>query len=115
MPAPHPDALSGVACLLPNIGTRLGAAARESTQSSYYRARYYDQTNGRFLSEDPMRFGAGINFFRYVKNNAASLADPYGLMVQKCCRNTQVNWWVDFLSKLTGLKHCFIKTGSVIA
>jgi RHS repeat-associated protein len=87
----------------------------DATGLYYYRARYYDQTNGRFLSEDPMRFGAGINFFRYVKNNAASLADPYGLMVQKCCRNTQVNWWVDFLSKLTGLKHCFIKTGSVIA
>ena len=26
-----------------------------------------------------------------------------------------MNWWVDFLSQLTGLKHCFIKTDTVIA
>jgi RHS repeat-associated protein len=81
----------------------------------YYRARYYDSASGRFVSEDPMRFTAGIIFYRYVKNNAANLADPYGLKVQECCRNTQVNWWVDFFSKLTGIKHCFIKTNTVTA
>jgi RHS repeat-associated protein len=84
-------------------------------RASYYRARYYDSTPGRFLSEDPMRFDAGINFYRYVKNNAANLADPYGLKVQKCCQNTQVNWWVDFLSMLVGLQHCFIRTDTVTA
>jgi RHS repeat-associated protein len=85
------------------------------TRVSYYRARYYDPQAGRLLSEDPLRFDAGINFYRYVKNNAANLADPFGLKVQKCCRNTQVNPWVDFLSKLTGIKHCFIKTDTITA
>jgi RHS repeat-associated protein len=81
----------------------------------YYRARYYDPAIGRFLSEDPLRFDVGINFYRYVKNNPVTLADPYGLKVQKCCRYTQVNAWVDFLSRLTGVKHCFIKTDTITA
>ncbi len=85
------------------------------TNFYFYRARYFDPPGGRFLGEDPMRFSAGIDFYRYVKNNAVNLADPYGLKVQKCCRNLQVNWWADFLSKLTGVKHCFIKTDTVIA
>jgi RHS repeat-associated protein len=92
--------------------------ARESDTEPglyYYRARYYDQSAGRFLSEDPLRFSAGINFYRYVKNNSTNLADPYGLKVQKCCRNTQVNAFVDFFSQLLGLKHCFIKTDTVTA
>jgi RHS repeat-associated protein len=29
------------------------------TNLYYYRARYYDPTTGRFLSEDPLRFGIG--------------------------------------------------------
>jgi RHS repeat-associated protein len=28
----------------------------------YYRARYYDAANGRFRSEDPIQFNAGVNF-----------------------------------------------------
>ena len=46
---------------------------------SYHRARYYDQTTGRFLSEDPLRFGAAINFYRYVFNNPNNFVDPRGL------------------------------------
>jgi RHS repeat-associated protein len=87
----------------------------EFPQASYYRARYYDPSAGRFLSEDPLRFDAGINFYRYVKNNSTNLADPYGLKVSKCCRNTQVNAVVDFFSQLFGLKHCYIKTDTVTA
>src|SRR5439155_10686970 len=32
----------------------------------YYRARYYDPTVGRFISEDPIGFSSGINFYGYV-------------------------------------------------
>jgi RHS repeat-associated protein len=35
----------------------------------YYRARYYDPVVGRFLSEDPVRFRGGVNFYGYVVNN----------------------------------------------
>ena len=44
-------------------------AAPEYPQASYYRARYYDPTAGRFLSEDPTGFMAGMNFYAYVTNN----------------------------------------------
>lgn len=44
----------------------------------YYRARYYDQSNGRFVSEDPIRFRAGVNFYSYVRNRPLDLRDPKG-------------------------------------
>ena len=47
---------------------------------SYYRNRYYDSNSGRFLSEDPARFGSGDpNLFAYVFNAPNSLTDPFGL------------------------------------
>jgi len=49
------------------------------TSLYYYRARYYDQVAGRFLSEDPITFDGGPNFYAYVKNEAASYRDPFGL------------------------------------
>jgi RHS repeat-associated protein len=45
----------------------------------YYRARYYDPMTGRFLSEDPIGFDAGINFYGYVRNNPSAFTDPFGL------------------------------------
>jgi len=48
------------------------------TSLYYYRARYYDPTIGRFLSEDRLRFRGGIDFYVYVENNAVNLKDPYG-------------------------------------
>jgi RHS repeat-associated protein len=45
----------------------------------YYRARYYDLSLGRFLNEDPFRFGGGENFYRYVGNNPVRRKDPLGL------------------------------------
>jgi RHS repeat-associated protein len=48
----------------------------------YYRARYYDPKVGRFLNEDPIGFGGGINFYRYVDNNPANYRDSFGLQGQ---------------------------------
>ena len=45
----------------------------------YYRARYYDPKIGRFLSEDPINFDGGINFFAYVLNSPTNGIDPFGL------------------------------------
>jgi RHS repeat-associated protein len=36
--------------------------------SYHYRARYYDPAPGRFLSEDPKRFGGGENFHPHVSS-----------------------------------------------
>jgi len=49
------------------------------TSVSYYRARYYDSSVGRFLSEDATRFDSGdVNFYGYVKNNPLIAIDPWG-------------------------------------
>ena len=49
------------------------------TNLYYYRARYYDETVGRFLSEDPIGLAGGINFFSYVGNSPVNFIDPLGL------------------------------------
>lgn len=51
-----------------------------NAETSYYRARHYDPTAGRFLSEDPVRFSAGSSdFFACVSNNPVNANDPPGL------------------------------------
>jgi RHS repeat-associated protein len=45
----------------------------------YYRARYYDPKIGRFISEDPIGFDGGVNFYAYVENNPVTRTDPFGL------------------------------------
>ncbi len=44
----------------------------------YYRARYYDATLGRFLSEDPAGFADSHNLYNYVASNALNWIDPFG-------------------------------------
>ncbi len=51
----------------------------EGNRLNYYRARYYDPTIGRFISEDPIRFTGGINFYVYVLNSPVNFIDPLGL------------------------------------
>jgi RHS repeat-associated protein len=40
--------------------------------------RYYDQNAGRFLNEDPIGFGGGINVHSYTLDNPFSGVDPSG-------------------------------------
>ena len=49
------------------------------TNLNYYRARYDDPAIGRFISEDPRQFSAGINFYSYVLNSPSNYVDPTGL------------------------------------
>jgi len=51
-----------------------------NNQLLYYRARYYDPSVGRFVSEDPVGFqGGDVNLYRYVSNRPVSMGDPSGL------------------------------------
>jgi RHS repeat-associated protein len=62
--------------------TRYGFTGRERdglTGLYYYRARWYDPQQGRFLSEDPITFAGGINFYAYVGNDPVGKVDPSGL------------------------------------
>jgi RHS repeat-associated protein len=62
---------------------RFGYTGREQdneTGLNYYRARYYDASNGRFISEDPIGFGGrDTNLYRYVRNSPTNFIDPSGL------------------------------------
>jgi uncharacterized protein RhaS with RHS repeats len=45
----------------------------------YYRLRYYDPNDARFLSEDPSGFAGAHNFYTYAANDPVDLMDPFGL------------------------------------
>jgi RHS repeat-associated protein len=51
----------------------------------FYRARYYDATNGRFANEDPSKFSGGANFYAYAINNPVNFFDPTGLLAELYC------------------------------
>jgi RHS repeat-associated protein len=56
----------------------------DSESSLYYmRARYFDPTAGRFISEDPIDFQGGINFYAYVSNRPVNFSDLLGLFTVK--------------------------------
>jgi RHS repeat-associated protein len=45
----------------------------------YYRARYYNPSTGRFLSQDPIGIGSGtMNLYGYAGNSPTSFRDPSG-------------------------------------
>ena len=49
------------------------------TNYIYLRARYYDTTTGRFLTEDPIR--DGMNWYGYCAGNPVRFTDPTGLFI----------------------------------
>jgi RHS repeat-associated protein len=58
------------------------------TGLQFNRARYYDPSVGRFLSEDPARFNSNqLNFYSYVGNSPLTNFDPTGLAL---CQ-----FWID--------------------
>ncbi|MEK6282278.1 MAG: RHS repeat-associated core domain-containing protein [Acidobacteriota bacterium] len=64
-----------------SAATRYTFTGRESDGELgllYYRARWYDAKQGRFVSEDPFGLRAGINLYSYVKNNPTKFTDPMG-------------------------------------
>ncbi len=82
------------------------------TGIDYYRARYYNPTSGRFISEDPDSFRSDdLDFYRYVHNSPINDTDPSGLGKTYDCgagcgfrierdphKGLHVNWWCNGLS-----------------
>jgi RHS repeat-associated protein len=53
----------------------------DGTGLYYYRARYYNPDQKRFIAEDPLEFGGGdSNLQAYVGNNPIDYSDPTGLL-----------------------------------
>jgi RHS repeat-associated protein len=63
--------------------TRYGFTGREldsATGLMYYRARWYDAEQGRFITEDPLGLSAGLNLYEYGMNDPVGNNDPSGLL-----------------------------------
>jgi RHS repeat-associated protein len=64
------------------VSNEIGFTGREhdeETGLTYYRARYYEPSLGKFLSNDPLGFDAGdYNLSRYVMNDPLGWTDPDG-------------------------------------
>jgi len=58
--------------------TFTGREIATETGLYYYRARYFDPTIGRFLSEDPIRTLRSFTLYAYVLNNPTGRVDPSG-------------------------------------
>ena len=80
----------------------------------YYRARYYDPSTGRFISEDPTEFDGGINFYRYAANSPTNFIDPLGLAEYDARGNrtvvtdalsNQTSFAYDMGNRLTGITY----------
>jgi RHS repeat-associated protein len=88
--------------------------ARESDTETglyYYRARYYDPSSGRFISEDPVGLrGLDVNFYRYVRNQPNHYTDPIGLVTIDPTFNSDclpaLNRALDILRKLPQKVDC---------
>jgi RHS repeat-associated protein len=61
------------------VGFSTGREFDKETGLYYYRARYYDPMEGRFITKDPIGFIGGINLYIYVQNNPVNIIDPLGL------------------------------------
>jgi RHS repeat-associated protein len=63
-----------------NSYTYTGREWDKETGLYYYRARYYDPMEGRFISKDPIGFAGGdVNLYGYVQGNVINAFDPSGL------------------------------------
>jgi RHS repeat-associated protein len=63
----------------PTSYTFTGREQEAESGLMYYRARFYDSQNGRFVSEDPIYLNGGLNLYSYVGGNPVNLSDPSGL------------------------------------
>lgn len=71
---------------LESVTNPIRFAGREydsDAQLYYNRTRYYDPQLGRFISEDPLGIGAGLNQYAYANDDPINLNDPDG----RCPRN----------------------------
>jgi RHS repeat-associated protein len=53
----------------------------DGTGLYYYRARYYDPTRSRFVSQDPIGLAGGVNGYAYGANSPTNWIDPQGTWI----------------------------------
>lgn len=78
-----------------------GVMTDRETGLVHMRARYYHPWMARFLSEDPIGFGGGMNWFAFANGNPVMMLDALGLDAQ----SSQSSMWSllgAFLQQFTG-------------
>jgi len=77
----------------PSGYTYTGREFDADTGLIYYRARWYDPQQGRFVSMDPVGFSGGdVNLYAYVLNNPANFRDPTGTQRADRDRPGDIEW-----------------------
>ncbi|MEM7812947.1 MAG: RHS repeat-associated core domain-containing protein [Planctomycetota bacterium] len=81
----------------PDVGFAYGYTGQEWDADiglSYYYARWYDPTVGRFISEDPIGFAGGdVDTQRYIGNSVVTGRDPSGLQSINPFNEHQIDEW----------------------
>jgi RHS repeat-associated protein len=77
----------------PTRYTYTGREIDVETGLMYYRARWYDPQQGRFLSMDPLGFSGGdVNLYSYVVSNPVNFRDPTGTQRADRDRPGDIEW-----------------------
>ena len=90
--------------------TYTGRELDVETGLQYNRARWYDPSTGRWISQDPMGFDAGdSNLYRYVANEPTLTIDASGLQPGQPVQDTDVYGQAENESYSYGLPPSFIQ------
>jgi RHS repeat-associated protein len=72
--------------------TEYASATEPGVGLQYLDQRYYDPAVGRFISQDPLGAGGGLNLYGYAANNPVGLVDPSGRLSLEDIRQFDYNY-----------------------
>lgn len=82
----------------------------EETGLYYYRARYFDADQGRFISRDPLGYVSGMNQYEYVGGRPNTSIDPLGLItVKEWCKQQKDSFKQWEIASKENLTKCIAK------
>ncbi len=93
----------------------LGHVSDTETGLVYMRARYYDPSNGRFVSEDPAK--SGMDWFVYCDNNPVNMVDNNGKTVEHATEEAIkffAVWLITYASVLVATGYAGVGAGMAV-